>query len=266
MSTAPGPNPLYALTPSQVIAAQSEQWKQIVRQSLADTRCASPAFLTEDLDPVTQTVTVQIAIQERVRTATGPQWWDISPIIKVPVVIPRGGGYSVTLPLKKGDEGLLIFCDTCFDNWWASGQSGVMAQNTPNSGGKTQRQNEVRRHYLHDCGFWPGMYSQPNVLTDYSAGSLQIRTDDGLTAIDVSSTTGVTVVTNTKVTLDATSGTSVDIKAPTVVVDNGGTPLALINDTFYQWYVANIQPFLVSKGYSGPAIPTGSETTVLKGQ
>ena len=136
MSTAPGPNPLFSLTPSQVIAADSEQWRQAIRQALADTRCATPAFLTEDLDPTTQTVTVQISIQERVRTPTGPQWWDTPPIIKVPIIVPRGGGYAVTLPLKKGDEGLLVFCDTCFDLWWHNGQEGTIAKNTPNSGGK----------------------------------------------------------------------------------------------------------------------------------
>ena len=256
MSTSSVPNPLLALSPSQVNRAQSEQWRQAIRQALADTRCATPAFLTEDVDITTQTVTVQISIQERVRTPTGPQWWDIPPIIMVPIIAPRGGGYSVTLPLKKGDEGLLIFCDTCFDLWWRDGQEGTVAQNTLNSGGKTQKQNEVRRHYIHDCGFWPGMWSQKNLLTSYATDSLQIRTDDGATVIDVSTTDGVTVTTDQTVRLSA----------PTVNADNGGTPLALVNDTFYQWYVANVQPFLVGKGYSGPPIPIGSETTVLKGQ
>jgi hypothetical protein len=266
MSTAPGPNPLLSLSPSQVNQAQSEQWRQAIRQALADTRCASPAFLTEDVDPITQTATVQIAIQERVRTPAGPQWWDIPSIVHVPVLMPRGGGYAVTLPLKKGDEGLLIFCDTCFDNWWTSGQTNSpVAQNTGVSSG-SQKQNEVRRHYIHDCGFLPCSISQPNVLSDYSVDSLQIRTDDATTSIDVSTTNGVTVTTDLKVTFDASGGSEIDLKAPVITAANGGTPLALMNDTFYQWYVTNIQPFLVSKGYIGPPIPTGSETTVLKGQ
>ena len=256
MSTPSGPNPLLALSPSQVNQAQSEQWRQAIRQALADTRCASPAFLTEDLDPVTQTATVQIAIQERVRTAAGPQWWDIPPIVHVPVLTPRGGGFAVTLPLKKGDEGLLIFCDACFDNWWVNGQANSpVAVNTRTSSG-SQRQNEVRRHYIHDCGFLPCSTSQPNKLTDYSTASLQIRTDDGATTIDVSAIDGVTITTDQ----------TVQLSAPVINADNGGTPLALMNDIFYQWYVANVQPFLVGKGYSGPPIPTGSETTILKAE
>ena len=250
------PDPLLSLSPSQVNRAQSEQWRQAIRQALADARCSSVAFLTEDLDPITQTVTVQIALQERVRTTTGPQSWDIPPIVHVPVLTPRGGGYGVTLPLKKGDEGWLIFCDTCFDNWWANGQTNSPVADNTGAASGSQKQNEIRRHHVHDCGFLPCSSSQPNVLADYSVDSLQIRTDDGATIIDVSSANGVTVTTDQTVRLTA----------PMVNADNGGTPLALMNDTFYQWYVANIQPFLVSKGYSGAPIPTGSETTILKGQ
>lgn len=206
------------------------------------------------MDYGTQTVTAQIAIQERVRPASGPaQWLDVPAIVNVPVILPRGGGFGITLPLKKGDEGLLVFCDTCFDLWWLHGQNNAPpAQNNPPLPGPSpsgsQRQLEVRRHYVHDCGFWPGMWSQPNVLPNYSGDSLQIRTDDGATTV-----------------IDVATG-GVAITGSAVSAANGGTVHALVNDVFYQWYVTNIQPFLVSKGYAGPAIPAGSETTVLKGQ
>jgi hypothetical protein len=209
---------------------------------------ASPAFLTQDMSS-NQTVTVQIAIQERVRYNGQQQWWDVPPIINVPILIPRGGGFSVTLPLKKGDQGLLIFCDTCFDNWWVNGQTAAPPAQNPGTTAPSgsQRQLEIRRHHVHDCGFFPGMWSQNNLLTDYSTDSLQIRSDDGNTIIDVAEA-GVTI-----------SGAAVTAK-------NEGTALPLMNDTFYQWYVTNIQPFLVAKGYAGPAVPVGSETTILKGQ
>lgn len=229
------------LTPAQINSAEPTQWSQIVRQSLSDARFSTTAFLAEDLDPIKQTVTVQIAIQERVRPANGAaQWLDVPPIILVPILIPRGGGYSITLPLKKGDEGLLVFCDTCFDNWWVNGQNNAPPAANVSTASGSQRQLEVRRHHVHDCGFIPGMYSQPNTLSNYSADSLQIRTDDGSIVVDVS-----------------TAG---------VKVTGGGTALALMNDNFYQWFVANAEPFLVSKGYTGPPVPLDSETTILKGQ
>lgn len=261
-----GAVPSLALTPSQVLASEAAQWYQIVRQSLADTRCATPAFLTEDLDAATQTVTVQIAIQERVRVTSklpGTAWMDIPPIIKVPIILPRGGGYSLTLPLKKGDEGILIFCDTCFDLWWKYGQTNAPKASNAGSPSGTQKQLEIRRHYLHDCGFHPGMWSQPHVLSNYSTTSMQLRSDDGASVVDVS-TAGI-AVTAPSVTVKATS--AVDIEAPeTSVFNTGGTPLALVNSEWLTWYTTNVQPFLVSKGYTGPAMPSASQTTILKGE
>ncbi len=257
MATTPAPNPLLQLTPSQVNWAQTAQWKTILQQALADARFASPAFAAEDMDTVTQTVTVQIALQERVRTSGGPQWMDVPPIILVPVVLPRAGGWALTMPVKKGDEGLLVFCDACMDLWWANGQTNSPPPTYPTGAASSgsQRQNEIRRHHVHDCGFQPGMVSQPNVLSNYSSISMQLRSYDGSTLIDLSSN-GVAAV----------SSTAVSLSAPAVHAANGGTPQALINDTFYQWWTTEIFPFLQSKGYAGPGIPAGSETTVLKGQ
>lgn len=254
-ATQPGTSPLYALTPDQVNRAQSAQWRQAMKLLAVDLCVATPAFLTEDIDPVTQTVTVQVAIQERVRTKTGPQWWDVFPIIKVPVILPRGGGWAWTLPLKKGDEGLLVFCDTCFDFWWVNGQNNAPKAANVTAASGSQVQNEVRRHHVHDCGFLPGMTSQPNVLPNYSTTSAQLRSVDGTVVIDLA-TAGVTVTAPT-----------IQLTAPSVHANaNAGTPLALVNDTWFQWWVANIYPFLTGLGYLGPAVPVASETTVLKGE
>jgi hypothetical protein len=215
MSTTPGPNPLFALTPGQVNRAQSAQWRDLIRQALMEARCACPGFLTTDMDAVEQTVTVQLAIQERVRVvpkasasassaaadtvsagmaalsggvagAVKAQWWDVPPIVHVPIMTPRGGGYAVTLPLKKGDEGMLIFCDACIDLWWRDGQTNSPVANNTHVSSGSQRQNEIRRHYIHDCGFYPGLWNHKRLLEDYSTDSLQIRSDDGAVSIDVS--------------------------------------------------------------------------------
>ena len=232
-------NPL-PITPSQLNYADTSQWKQILKGALDNVRCATPAFTNADMN-ANQTVNVQIAIQERVRVANGLEWYDIPQIQNVPVILPRGGGFSLTMPLKKGDEGMLIFCDTCFDNWWANGTANSPKAANAAAPSGTQTQLEVRRHDVTDCGFYPGMWSQPNVLSNYSTTSAQLRRDDGSALVDISD-------------------------GLVQVMAHGGTAQALVNDTFYQWYVANVQPFLVSKGYAGPPIPTGSETTILKGQ
>ena len=93
------------------------------------------------------------------------------------------------------------------------------------------------------------MWSQKNLLPNYSTTSAQLRCEDGATT--------VLDLTLAKATLTAPA---IDIKA------HGGIPQALVNDTWFQWYVTDIMPFLNGLGYSGPPVPTGSETTVLKGQ
>lgn len=254
------------LTPYQLTYSEAGQWKKILKQAAVDHRSAIQGFLTEDMDAATQTVTVQIAIQEQLRSQFGPRWYDIPPIIRAPVVLPRAGGFSITLPLKKGTEGLLIFCDCCFDLWWVNGQNNAPPAFNLQSGQSpsgSQRQLEVRRHHIHDCVFTPGPWSQPNLLSNFSASSLQIRSDDGNTIIDVSES-GVTI-TAQNVTVNASG--MVQITTPVASVNaTSGTPQKLMTDGYYQYWETNILPFLQSKGYSGPSPPTNSETTVLKGQ
>jgi hypothetical protein len=151
------------------------------------------------------------------------------------------------------------------DLWWNNGQNNAPPPDAPKgaTASGSQRQNEIRRHHVHDCGFIPGFCSQPNVLSDYSLTSLQVRSDDGDTIIDVAE--GGVTVTGTDVTVNA-SGT-VQMTAPTANVNaTSGTPLALVNDTWFQWFMASFYPWAITAGYSGSGIPAASETTVLKGQ
>lgn len=269
MATTPPLPQLPSLTPAQVLGSEPEQWRLWIKQALADTRVATPAFLAEDMNSDTQTVTVQIAIQERVRTRLGKQWWDVPPIINVPILVPRGGGFSVTLPLKKGDQGLLIFCDTCFDTWWQNGQDNAptaqnwqqLSRSGPTPSG-SQIQFELRRHHVHDCGFFPGMWSQNNVLGNYSTNSLQIRSDDGNTIIDVAE--GGVTVTGGNVTLSGS--TAVSLNSPDITASNGGTSLPLVNSGLVDWVNNVLIPALSAHAITVAPPPSTVETTVLKGQ
>lgn len=42
-------------------------------------------------------------------------------ILDAPIVFPRGGGVTLTFPVKEGDECLVVFADRCIDFWWQSG-------------------------------------------------------------------------------------------------------------------------------------------------
>lgn len=172
------------LTPAQLAQAQTAQWKEILRQALADMRVAAPAIVQSF--NANQTVNVQIAVSELVRTPDGPSWAQIAAINNVPIIVPRGGGFSLTLPLKPGDEGWLVFCDSCIDLWWLNG--GVQPPPTwpkPAGASLIQPQFERRRHDVTDCGFFPGAWNQKRALPSYSLTTLQLRTDDGTCYIEI---------------------------------------------------------------------------------
>jgi hypothetical protein len=207
------------LTPAQLTAALTAQWKEIIRQALIDLRVAAPAVVTQFNS--NQTVNVQIEISELVRLPDGPQWTAIPPIYNVPIILPRAGGFSLTLPLKAGDEGLLVFCDSCIDLWWQQG--GVQP---PAGAPLKQPQFERRRHDLSDCGFIPGPWNQTRVLSNYSTDSAQLRSDDGTVIVDVAEA-GITL-TAPKVTIN-TSG-DIDLTA-SGNVNISGTNVSIASDT-----------------------------------
>ena len=125
----------------------------------------------------------------------------------------------------------------------------------------SQRQLEVRRHYVHDCGFIPGMYSQPHRLTAYSSTSMQLRSDDGLTVIDVSEL-GVNV-TGATVTLEtAPGGVGISISSSGVSAVGGGTALPLMTEAWQTWFMTYVLPHITT----GVIPPEPPATTVLKGQ
>ena len=167
------------LTPDQLNYAETAQWKTILKQALMDLRVSIPAIV-QAFDATAGTVDVQIALREIVRTPSGPVDTAINPIYKVPVVFPSAGGFSLTIPIQAGDEGMLVFCDMCIDLWWQRG--GV------------QNQFERRRHDLSDCGFYPGGRSLPRALPNYSTNSAQLRSDDGTTYLEIAAGGVVNIV------------------------------------------------------------------------
>ncbi|WP_163855831.1 Gp138 family membrane-puncturing spike protein [Paenibacillus elgii] len=158
---------------SERLKGNSEEfYRRMLENFASNLRVAAPGIIQE-FDPVTQTVNVQIAIREKIIDSDMLQHWvEIPLLLDVPIVIPRAGGFALTLPVKPGDECLVIFADSCIDAWFSSG--GV------------QNQIERRRHDLSDGFALLGVWSQPRTLQDYSMSSVQIRTDDGATRISMS--------------------------------------------------------------------------------
>ena len=169
-----------------------EQKMRILESFSCDLRVACPAIV-KSVDYARQTLTCQPAIRERMHDKDGNiTWLEIPMLLDVPFLVYSGGGYCLTLPIKPGDDCLVIFGDNCMDGWWQSG--GV------------QNQVEMRRHDLSDGYAIVGFRSQPSVVSGYSPGTAQLRNAAGDACIEI-------------------SGSSINIRASGGVNIGGGTTI-----------------------------------------
>lgn len=130
----------------------------------ADIRVAMPGVI-QSFDRSTQTVTVQLSIREKVLQDGAEMDMDIPLLVDVPIVLPRAGAYSLIMVPRAGDECLVVFCDLCIDSWWQSG--GI------------QNQADSRRHDLSDGFAILGVWSQPNIVSNFPKSGIALQADNG---------------------------------------------------------------------------------------
>lgn len=123
--------------------------------------------IVESFDPEAMTVSVQPSIKGQIQDESGQgSAVDLPLLVDVPVVFPCGGGFTLTYPVKNGDECLVVFASRCIDGWWQNGGVG----GTP----------DERMHDLSDGIAIVGPRSQARKLDPaVDVDSVQLRTDDG---------------------------------------------------------------------------------------
>lgn len=173
--------------------------------------------IIESFDPEAMTAVVQPAIQMTIRDEKGNTSPGDRPLLlDCPAQFPSGGGCTLTFPVAKGDECLVVFSSRCIDAWWQSG--GV------------QKQAEPRMHDLSDGFVLLGFRSQPRVIGAISTTSAQLRSDDGATFVEVSPDGQVAITApggltiNADVTVNGQVHTTGDVVAGTVSVKNHAHP------------------------------------------
>lgn len=125
-------------------------------------------------------------------------------LVDVPVHFPSGGGFTLTFPVKKGDEGLVVFSCRCIDAWWQNG--GV------------QPQAEMRMHDLSDGFLIAGFRSQARKLSSPSTDGAQLRSDDGSTFVGLTAN-GIALKTDKKISAD--SSVEINLTAPVIKLNGG---------------------------------------------
>ncbi|MCC7907759.1 translation initiation factor IF-2 [Klebsiella pneumoniae] len=150
-------------------------------------RVALPGII-QSFDPESVTAVVQPAIRYIERDNDGnTSTQDYPLLVDVPVIFPRGGGCTLTFPVKEGDECLVIFADRCIDFWWQSG--GI------------QEPVDGRMHDLSDAFCIVGPQSQAKKIGGISTTAAQLRTDDGSAIIELAAGGAVTI-TSPQITIN----------------------------------------------------------------
>ena len=164
--------------------------QELILEILKIVNCVRPGNVLAFHD-ANVTIDVQIA-QQRIDTISPLGVRTLSPgaiIYSVPVYTMGGGGCTVTFPIKKGDECILLFNDREIDNWLEQG--GINSSPTT-----------LRLHDKSDAFALVGVRSFPRSLSGYSGNSAQLRSDDGQTYVDLNPTTQkLTMVAPTEILL-----------------------------------------------------------------
>ena len=163
------------------LGGQAQAYQALADAISSKLRVALPGII-QSFDPVAITCTVQPAIKGTLCNAdNNPVSVSLPLLVDVPVIFPRGGGCTITSPVAKGDECLVIFSDRCIDFWWQNG--GV------------QEPVDPRQHDLSDAFALVGPQSQAEKIGNVSTDSLQIRTDEGSAFIELKQGGEVTIAT-----------------------------------------------------------------------
>lgn len=185
----------------------SQALKAMGKQVSSSLRVAVPGII-QSFDPDTVTCTVQPAVNGSVPDETGAESAEgLTLLVDLPVMFPRGGGVTLTFPVKSGDECLVIFSDRCIDFWYQSGGTGDAV--------------DERQHDTSDAFVIVGPQSQAQKISGISTSAAQLRTDDGAAFIEVAAGHNITVNTPGKLTASAQGGT--EITSPNIILNGAVT-------------------------------------------
>lgn len=191
---------------NEKLLSADEALKNLMRKIKFDMRVSSPGII-KSFDSAKQTVEVQITILEKVVIDGKILTKKIPILADVPIFMPRAGNFIITMPIAVGDECLVIFSDTCYDAWFQSG-------------GEENVQMDGRRHDLSDAFALCGIWSQPNVISNYSEDSIQIRNESGTSCIEIKDSE-ITINTSSQINIETDGAINIESSGNTEIKSTG---------------------------------------------
>lgn len=188
--------------------------------------------IVDSVDFATMTVAATPAIQGVIEDENGVlSYVQLPQLIHVPICFPSAGGFMITLPIKAGDEVLVVFGARAIDSWWQQG--GV------------QKPIEARLHDLSDGFAIPGPRSQPKITGTgaVSTTGAQIRNDAGTSYVEIAADGKIKLVSPSEIDITG------NLKVTGTIMANGEISSGLHTLT------AHVHPVTTAPGTTGA--PTG---------
>jgi hypothetical protein len=168
---------------------QAEVINDLMRKISGGVRVAMPASI-ESYDFKTQKADIKIDMQELYQNGTSLDY----PVLSgVPVIFPRCGGASITMPISRGDTCLVMFLDRDSTAWLL--------------GGKNVKPKSMRSHHLSDAIAIMG-------LCPFTNKSPAKNNTDMLISFD-----GSFITLKPKGIIDITSAKEINVKTEGVIIN-----------------------------------------------
>ena len=168
---------------------QAEIINDLMQKISNSIRVAMPASI-ESYDFKTQKADIKIDMQELYHNETSLDY----PVLSgVPVIFPRCGGASITMPIVRGDTCLVMFLDRDSTSWLL--------------GGKGLKPKSMRSHHLSDAVAIMG-------LSPFTSKSPSKNNTDMLISFD-----GSEITLKPKGTIDIHTAKEINIKTENVIIN-----------------------------------------------
>jgi hypothetical protein len=107
-----------------------------------------------------QTATVCLYFFKKHLKTSKFEYQQISPLLDVQVILPRCNNFVLTFPLSKGDEGILIFMDNCYNLVWDKEEF------------RLRKKKDIT---IYQMLYLFKLYFNPKNIKNYSSDSTQLR-------------------------------------------------------------------------------------------
>lgn len=151
-----------------------------------------------NFDPVEQLADIQPQLKRNING----ELINLPVLSKVPIRFLKSGDFTITFPLKEGDEVALYFIERSIDNWLEDGG--------------LQSPNDTRKFDLSDAYAVPVLYSQAQKIEDFDPDNMVIKSTNGNAKITIKTTGKVIIDTSAGATINGNLDVTGTITAPNI--------------------------------------------------